>query len=81
MIVQTPDTRPGHYYVTCIKDGKYWPMAGPFNDDHAAALAAVHPVREAAYGVDPRTHWLEWGTSRLPHDFTRPGPLNHAIGA
>lgn len=77
---QQPDTRPGHYYVTAHDAGKTWPMAGPFINDHAAALAAVRAVKDAACDRDGRACFMAWGTVRAPADYTKPGPLNAAAG-
>lgn len=80
---QQPDPRPGAYFVSAVDGPRWWPMAGPFNDNHAAALALVEAAREAAVARDPRAHWMAFGTVRLEHDHPRaklPGPLNAALG-
>lgn len=64
MNTQQPDTRPGPYYVSCIRGGKTYPMAGPYQD-HASALADVEKAREAGYAADPRTWFDAWGTIRI----------------
>ena len=75
--MKTPDTKPGPYYVSATNNEKYWLMRGPF-DRHADALAAVDETRERAYTLDPRSHWMAWGTCRLPADNVRadPGKMN-----
>lgn len=77
---QQPDTQPGHYYVTASMGDKYFPMAGPFVDDHAAALAAVRDVMTAACEIDGRGHFMNWGTVRCDYDYSEPGPLNFVVG-
>ena len=77
---QAPDTKPGNYYVTAIDAGKTYPMAGPFVNDHAAALAAVRAVREAACNIDGRACFMAWGTVRTPDTYTKPGRLNAVLG-
>ena len=77
---QAPDTKPGNYYVTAIDAGKTYPMAGPFVNDHAGALAAVHRIREAACNIDGRACFMAWGTVRTPDTYTKPGRLNAVLG-
>ena len=77
---QAPDTKPGHYYVTAHDAGKTYPMAGPFVNDHAGALAAVHRIREAACNIDGRACFMAWGTVRTPDTYTKPGRLNAVLG-
>ena len=77
---QAPDTKPGNYYVTAIDAGKTYPMAGPFVNDHAAALAAVRAVREAACNIDGRACFMAWGTVRTPDTYTKLGRLNAVLG-
>ncbi len=77
---QQPDTQPGHYYVTAHDAGKTYPMAGPFVNDHAGALAAVRRIREAACNIDGRACFMAWGTVRAPDTYTKPGRLNAVLG-
>ena len=77
---QQPDTRPGHYYVTAQDAGKTWPMAGPFINDHAGALAAVLAVKDAACNIGGRACFMAWGTVRAPESYAKPGPLNSFAG-
>ena len=76
---QQPNQEPGNYYVTARDAGKTFPMAGPFVNDHAGALAAVRSVREAACNIDGRACFMAWGTVRAPDDYTKPGRLNAVI--
>jgi hypothetical protein len=77
--MQTPDTKPGPYYVTAVLDDsrKVYPMAGPYAL-HADALADVERIRRVAESVDRRALWAAFGTCRLP-DYGKPGKLN-ALG-
>ncbi|WP_293000011.1 hypothetical protein [Nevskia sp.] len=79
--MQTPDTQPGAYFVTARSDdgATFWPMLGPFVNDHAAALAMVDKARDKATEIDPRAWWMAWGTTRLDADHpaaAKPGRLN-----
>ena len=82
---QTPDTKPGDYYVTMVRDdgdrGRRvaW-LAGPFRDDHAGALAMVDQARAIAEEVDPRAFWDAFGTSRVDHFRGPTGVLNARLG-
>ena len=77
---QQADDKPGNYYVTAHDSGKTWPMAGPFVNDHAGALAAGRAVKDAACDLDGRACFMSWGTVRAPIDYIKPGPLNSAAG-
>ena len=66
MSTQQPDTKPGHYYVTVIDGPRVGRLLGPFDNDHAAALAMVDQVRAKAEELDPRACWYAFGTCRLP---------------
>lgn len=74
--MQTPDTKPGPYYVTAIIDGDatIYPMAGPYAD-HASALADVQRCRDIAISVDRKAIWAAFGTCRTP-TYSHPGKLN-----
>ncbi len=80
---QTPDTRPGCYYVSVKRDdGRYALLLGPLTT-HAEALEKVRAVREKACEVDPRGVWYAYGTARLPDDDSVPiraGKLNKEFG-
>ncbi len=59
----SPDGRPGFYYVT-IRDGpRHGLLAGPFENDHPAALALVAQVREIAQAVNTRAVFAAFGTA------------------
>lgn len=80
---QEPDTKPGHYFVSCIDGRRVALLAGPFVNDHARALSMVEPARTAAELADPRAIWYAFGTVRLDADHPRadrPGVLNAALG-
>ena len=61
---QTPDTKPGPYYVSCVDAGKVFLMAGPY-DAHAQALADVDKACRIASDCDGRAWFAEWGTLRI----------------
>lgn len=71
---QTPDTRPGPYYVSAIDAGKTYTMAGPYAD-HASALADVDRARDIASDHDGRAWFMSWGTVRIEGS-DRVGNLN-----
>lgn len=64
--MSAPDTKPGAYYVSVMRGADYRLLAGPWIDNHAAALAAVDAVRDVAQDLDPRAAWYAFGTCRLP---------------
>lgn len=73
------DTRPGWYYVT-IRDGpRHGLLAGPFENDHPAALAMVEQVREIAQAVNNRAVFAAFGTAWSPVD-QGPGRLHDGSG-
>ena len=71
---QTPDTKPGPYYVTAVDGGEIFPMSGPYTL-HTDALAAVEKARNIAGNYDGGAWFAAWGTCRLP-EHTKPGRLN-----
>ncbi len=76
---QTPDPRPGRYYVSVLNGGRSALLAGPW-PRHEQALAQVEAVRAFACEVDPRGHWYAFGTARLPEDSPAvPGKLNSGL--
>lgn len=77
---QTADTQPGNYYVTATDGASTYPLAGPFVNDHAAALAAVRDVMTEAGRIDGRACFMAWGTTRCGADYVKPGKLNHVAG-
>ena len=77
--VQTPDIKPGLYYVSAVRSGgrQWWPLLGPFPDDHSAAIRKVDAVRKLACELDPRGCWYAYGTVRIEHQENPPqGALN-----
>lgn len=79
---QTPDPRPGAYYVSVIDGPRRALLAGPW-PTHAEALAMVETVRTKACELDGRGHWYAFGTARLPNDDSVPiraGSLNKHFG-
>ena len=75
-MTQVPDTKPGNYYVTVVRDGgDYRPLLGPFHNDHAKALSLVDAAREKVQALDTRAFWYAYGTARI-EDYDRPGLLN-----
>lgn len=78
--MQQPDNQPGNYYVSVRRDdGAARCLAGPFRDNHAAALALVDKAREIAIDLDPRAHWYSFGTLRTSYDYSYPGILNNRL--
>jgi len=65
-------SNPDHsaFYVSALDGPKSFLVAGPY-PDHATAIARVDAVRRHAE-VDPRSHWMAWGTCSLPA-----APANH----
>ena len=81
-MTQQPDTQPGNYYVTVIRDGhkdRVRALAGPFVNDHAKALAMVATVRALAIQIDPWSAFYNFGTSRI-EGYDAPGILNERLG-
>jgi hypothetical protein len=73
---QAPDTKPGFYYVSVVKgSGDYRLLKGPFQNDHAGALAAVDAAKGRALELDPRASWYAYGTCRTEEDMG-PGILD-----
>lgn len=74
-----PDDRPGFYYVT-IRDGpRHGLLAGPYKDDHPAALAMVPKVRRLAHELAPtQSAFAAFGTAWSPVD-QGPGRLNDQL--
>ena len=50
---QAPDNQPGNYYVSVIDGKRVGRLLGPFENDHAGALAMVDKVRVKAEELDP----------------------------
>ena len=80
MTAQIPDTRPGNYYVTVRNGARYDFLAGPFRDDHQAALDLVDRCREITEGLDTWAHFYAFGTARIDYSYSEPGKLNRHLG-
>lgn len=80
-MTQIPDTKPGNYYVSALRDnGDHAPLVGPFRDDHAKALSLVSVATKAAMDSgDPRAPWYAYGTMRTGYDYDKPGILNEKV--
>jgi hypothetical protein len=75
-----PDTKPGNYYVS-VRDGKRFDfLAGPFKDNHQAALDCVARCREILVDLDPWADFHAFGTVRIDYDYDKPGKLNARLG-
>lgn len=79
-MTQTPDTKPGNYYVTAINGKSTAWLAGPFRDGHRAALNMVAAAKKIAQEVDPRAFWYAYGTARTDYSYDRAGVLNERLG-
>lgn len=80
---QQPDTKPGAYYVSVKRGADYRLLAGPFINDHSAALDRVDGVRRVAEGLDVKAVFYEFGTCRLdiePGERPPAGILNAQCG-
>jgi hypothetical protein len=74
------DTKPGNYYVT-VHDGKRFDfIAGPFRDNHQAALDLVARCQEIVVDLDPWAHFYAFGTARIDYDYDKPGKINAHLG-
>ena len=72
---QTPDTAPGPYYISVMKDGGDWrAVSGPY-DKHADALGLVDKARRICEQMDYRSVWYAFGTVRIRAPATEPGIL------
>lgn len=79
-MTQTPDTKPGNYYVS-ISDGKKKALlAGPFRDDHKRALAMVKDAKKMAQALDFKAVFYSYGTMRTTYEYNKPGILNKRLG-
>lgn len=75
---QTPDPRPGNYYVSAIDGPRTALLLGPF-PTHQQALDEVDTGRDMACDLDPRAHFYAFGTCRMPDDYTKPGVLTRRL--
>lgn len=61
-------SRTGYFYVDAIPQaGRVTLLSGPY-PNHAAAMADVDAVRKLANEIDPRSHFMPFGTCRYPED-------------
>jgi len=74
------DTKPGNYYVTIHDGARFGFLAGPFKDDHQAAIDLVDRCQELAIQLDPWAHFSAFGTARVDYDYDKPGKLNAHLG-
>lgn len=72
--IQSPDQRPGDYFVSAIDAGKYALLSGPYKK-HEDALADVVTVKRISDAHDGRAHWWSFGTCRLEPKSGRVGTL------
>src|SRR3546814_10851152 len=79
-MTQTPDTKPGNYYVSIVRGKDHRLLAGPFVNNHAGALAMVDAARDLAHEIDPRTCFDAFGTCRVDGYYDKPGILNAQLG-
>jgi len=49
------------YYVSAINGSKRFVICGPFRT-HKEALKMVKPIETYANLIDPRAHFMAWGT-------------------
>ena len=77
---QTPSTKQGNFYVTVIRGSRVALLLGPFENDHAAALRMVEPVRKEAEARDPFMVFDAFGTTGYFDGTNKPGALNAAFG-
>ena len=78
-----PDDTPGDYYVSCVDGDRFAFLAGPFRNDHGAALGMVPRVQKLALELDPKAVFYAFGTCRREFDPMRPAPpgrLNVELG-
>ena len=79
-MTQTPDTKSGNYYVTAIDGKRHAVLAGPFRDNHQAALDTVDAAKRLAQDLDPKAVFYSFGTARTDYAYHRPGVLNERLG-
>lgn len=71
---QTPDPKPGNYYVSAIDGPERALASGPYQN-HAQALAMVNKARDVVCEHDGCAWFAAWGTVRMTDDYTKPGVL------
>lgn len=78
---QAADSKPGNYYVSVVDGARVGRLVGPFENDHAGALAMVDKARAKAQELDPRACWYAFGTVRVDLDVPpKAGVLNSYFG-
>jgi hypothetical protein len=72
---QMPDTAPGPYYISVMKDSGDWrAVSGPY-PLHVTALSLVDKARRICEQMDARACWYAFGTVRIKDACTEPGIL------
>jgi hypothetical protein len=74
MTVTDKPTNPAHsfFYVSAVSDGgRRYLIAGPYGD-HESTKTRVSAVREHACEIDPRAHFMAWGTASSAEPFKTP---------
>ena len=72
---QMPDTAPGPYYVSVMREGGDWRLvSGPY-PQHAIALELISKARRICEDMDPKSCWYAFGTVRMAEDCDTPGIL------
>lgn len=79
-MTQTPDTKPGNYYVSAVDGKKQALLAGPFRDDHEGALAMVRDAKKLAQEFDIKAAFYSYGTVRTEYSYHKPGMFNRQLG-
>jgi len=72
---QLPDTAPGPYYISVMRDdGQVRLLSGP-HSFHAEALDLVDKAGAIAAKIDIKAVWYAYGTVRMQEGFAVPGVL------
>ena len=62
---EMPNTEPGPYYISVMKDGGDWrAVSGPY-PLHVTALGLVDKARRTCEQMDARAIWYAFGTVRI----------------
>ena len=78
IVNESPDTRPGPYYVSVVDGARVSLLLGPY-ELHADALDNVERARKHACKVSERAWFYAFGTVRSDGE-RRPGIFNGEIG-
>lgn len=65
------------FYITAKDTNRLFFMVGPFKH-HEDALAMVDLAMQQAAKIDPRSWWMEWGTTAC--NDVKACPLNDVLG-